>query len=150
MSDAPSARRAHIVAAATSVFLRYGFGRTTMADIAQASGRSRPTLYLTFPDKESVFRAMIEAKMAQVRTGISGLPPFARSFFTPAMPGQPRVTNWCRRTPKRATCSISGSSTLAKRGPRTVRPSPTAGEADRLHFFTKAGHCDLGARPNHH
>jgi AcrR family transcriptional regulator len=78
MSDAPSARRAHIVAAATSVFLRYGFGRTTMADIAQASGLSRPTLYLTFPDKESVFRAVIEAmietKMAQVRTGISGLP----------------------------------------------------------------------------
>ena len=78
MSGATSARRAHIVGAATSVFLRYGFGRTTMADIAQASGLSRPTLYLTFPDKESVFRAvieaMIEAKMAQVRTGISGLP----------------------------------------------------------------------------
>ena len=78
MSDAASTRRGHIVGAATSVFLRYGFGRTTMADIAQASGLSRPTLYLTFPDKESVFRAvieaMIEAKMAQVRTGISGLP----------------------------------------------------------------------------
>jgi AcrR family transcriptional regulator len=78
MNGAGRTRRAHIVGAATSVFLRYGFGRTTMADIAQASGLSRPTLYLTFPDKESVFRAvieaMIEAKMAQVRTGISGLP----------------------------------------------------------------------------
>jgi AcrR family transcriptional regulator len=78
MSDTASIRRAHIVGAATLVFLRYGFGRTTMADIAQASALSRPTLYLTFPDKESVFRAvieaMIEAKMVQVRTGISGLP----------------------------------------------------------------------------
>ena len=77
MSGAARTRRAHIVGAATSVFLRYGFGRTTMADIAQASGLSRPTLYLTFPDKESVFRAvieaMIEAKMAQVRTGVSSL-----------------------------------------------------------------------------
>ena len=78
MSDAAMTRRAHIVEAATSVFLRYGFARTTMADIAQASGLSRPTLYLTFPDKEAVFRAVIEAmievKMVQVRTGISGLP----------------------------------------------------------------------------
>jgi AcrR family transcriptional regulator len=78
MSGATSTRRAHIVGAATSVFLRYGFARTTMADIAQASGLSRPTLYLTFPDKESVFRAvieaMIEAKMAQVQAGVSRLP----------------------------------------------------------------------------
>jgi AcrR family transcriptional regulator len=85
MSDAASTRRAHIVEAATSVFLRYGFGRTTMADIAQASGLSRPTLYLTFQDKESVFRAvieaMIEAKMGQVRTGISGLPTLAEKLL---------------------------------------------------------------------
>src|ERR1700761_3159660 len=78
MSGATSTRRAHIVGAATSVFLRYGFARTTMADIAQASGLSRPTLYLTFSDKESVFRAvieaMIEAKMAQVQAGVSRLP----------------------------------------------------------------------------
>ncbi len=78
MSDSASIRRSHIVGAATQIFLRYGFGRTTMADIAQASGLTRPTLYLTFPDKESVFQAvieaMIEAKMTQIRTGISNLP----------------------------------------------------------------------------
>lgn len=49
-----------------------------MADIAQASGLTRPTLYLTFPDKESVFQAVVEAtveeKIAQIRTGISDLP----------------------------------------------------------------------------
>ena len=78
MSDPASIRRSHIVGAATSIFLRYGFGRTTMADIAKASGLTRPTLYLTFPDKESVFEAvveaMIEAKMSQIRTGISDVP----------------------------------------------------------------------------
>lgn len=78
MSDSASTRRSHIVGAATSIFLRYGFGRTTMADIAKASGLTRPTLYLTFPDKESVFRAVVEAmvdeKITQIRTGIAGLP----------------------------------------------------------------------------
>jgi AcrR family transcriptional regulator len=48
-----------------------------MADIAQASGLTRPTLYLTFPDKESVFQAVVEAmieeKMSQTRTGVSHL-----------------------------------------------------------------------------
>jgi AcrR family transcriptional regulator len=74
MSDFANIRRSSIVDAATPVFLRYGFARTTMADIAQASGLSRPTLYLTFPDKESVFQAvveaMIEAKMSQITNGI--------------------------------------------------------------------------------
>jgi AcrR family transcriptional regulator len=78
MSDPASNRRSHIVGAATPVFLRYGFGRTTMAEIAQASGLTRPTLYLTFPDKEAVFQAVVEAmieqKMSQIRAGISGLP----------------------------------------------------------------------------
>jgi AcrR family transcriptional regulator len=77
MSDPASVRRAHIVRAATPVFLRYGFGRTTMTDIAQASGLTRPTLYLTFPDKESAFQAVVEAmieeKMSQIRVGISDL-----------------------------------------------------------------------------
>jgi AcrR family transcriptional regulator len=77
MSDPASIRRAHIVGAATPVFLRYGFGRTTIADIARAAGLTRPTLYLTFPDKESVFRAVVEAmveeKMSQIRAGILDL-----------------------------------------------------------------------------
>lgn len=59
-----SARPQRVVEAAIGVFLRYGYARTTMADIAQAAGLSRPTLYLTFPDKERVFRAVIETMMA--------------------------------------------------------------------------------------
>jgi AcrR family transcriptional regulator len=78
MGDFASLRRSQIVAAATPVFLRYGFARTTMGDIAQAAGLTRPTLYLTFPDKESVFQVvvetMIEEKLAQISTGIAGVP----------------------------------------------------------------------------
>ncbi|GAA4331907.1 hypothetical protein GCM10023144_21160 [Pigmentiphaga soli] len=66
----PAARRQHIVDAAIGVFLRYGYRRTTMADIAEAAGLTRPTLYLTFPDKEKVFKAVIDTMVANKLTAI--------------------------------------------------------------------------------
>jgi AcrR family transcriptional regulator len=70
-----SARRQRVVEAGIGVFLRYGYARTTMADIAQSAGLSRPTLYLAFPDKEGVFRAVIEtmvaAKLGTIREGLT-------------------------------------------------------------------------------
>ena len=69
--DSAASRRAQVIAAATQVFLRYGYARTTMADIAKSAGLTRPTLYLTFPDKERIFeavvRTMVDEKLAQIR-----------------------------------------------------------------------------------
>lgn len=67
-------RRTRILEAATVVFLRYGFAKTTMVDIAQATGLTRPTLYQEFPDKESIFHAvvdgMVAAKLTEIRAGL--------------------------------------------------------------------------------
>lgn len=52
-------RREGVITAAASVFLRYGYARTTMADLAASAGLSRPTLYLLFPDKDEIFTAVI-------------------------------------------------------------------------------------------
>lgn len=46
-----------ILDAALPVFIRYGFKKTSMADIAQAAGISRASLYLSFSNKEELFRA---------------------------------------------------------------------------------------------
>src|ERR1700692_317464 len=77
MSEGTSTRRDQVVQAALGVFLRYGYARATMADIALAAGLSRPTLYLTFSDKESVFRAAVESivstNIEAIRNGIVGL-----------------------------------------------------------------------------
>lgn len=54
-------KRAQILAAAAEVFARYGFNRTSMADIAAAARVSRPALYLLFQNKEDVFRTLSEA-----------------------------------------------------------------------------------------
>ena len=48
-----------ILGAAREVFARYGYARTTMGDVAQAAGISRPALYLVFPGKEELFSAVI-------------------------------------------------------------------------------------------
>ena len=46
-----------ILDAALPVFVRYGFRKTSMADIARAAGISRAALYLSFGSKEELFRA---------------------------------------------------------------------------------------------
>ena len=67
--------------AATDVFLRYGFARTTMGDIAERAGISRPALYLVFPGKEEVFASVIrrlsDAQLASIRTALPTLPTLA-------------------------------------------------------------------------
>jgi AcrR family transcriptional regulator len=74
MDEPVSPRRHRIIEAATAVFLRYGFAKTTMVDIAEATGVTRPTLYQDFPDKESVFHAvvdhMVATKLAEIRAGL--------------------------------------------------------------------------------
>ncbi len=67
-------RRDQIVAAATTVFLRYGHARTTMNDVAEEAGISRPALYLVFPRKEDIFAAvterLIREKLEQYRKAL--------------------------------------------------------------------------------
>ncbi|MDP2803154.1 MAG: helix-turn-helix domain-containing protein [Phreatobacter sp.] len=63
--------------AALETFLRFGFRKTTMNDIAERAGMSRPALYLLFPNKEAVFRAVIagmaEDALADIRLALPGL-----------------------------------------------------------------------------
>ena len=52
------AKKNSILDAAAGVFAQYGFRRTTMNDIATASGVSRPALYLMFDNKEHLFKEL--------------------------------------------------------------------------------------------
>jgi len=72
-------KREAVVAAARATFLRYGYKRVTMKDLAEAAGISRPALYLVFSSKEEIFKgvhehwvkenlAEIESKIAPLRT----------------------------------------------------------------------------------
>ena len=71
-----SEKKARVLETATSVFLRYGYRRTTMGDLATAAGISRPALYLLFCNKERVFEATLRQLAAnlleEIRAGIAG------------------------------------------------------------------------------
>src|SRR5271168_3306386 len=54
-----SARTAEIAREAAPVFLRYGFRKTSMDDVARAVKLSRQGLYLHFSNKELLFRQVV-------------------------------------------------------------------------------------------
>ena len=71
----PPDKQQVILDAAQAQFLRYGFRRVTMADIAGAAGMSRPSLYLLFPNKEGIFSGVfaryIDASLAEIEQGLN-------------------------------------------------------------------------------
>ena len=52
-------KKQRITTAAKAVFLKFGYGRVTMHDLASAAGISRPALYLVFSKKEDIFSAVV-------------------------------------------------------------------------------------------
>src|SRR5258707_8491815 len=64
-----------VLTAARSVFMRYGFKRATMSDLADAAQMSRPALYLIFSSKEEVLRSLVtqifNELLREVREGLS-------------------------------------------------------------------------------
>lgn len=71
--NAKAEKEDQVLHAAESVFVRYGFARTTMGDIAKAAGMSRPALYLQFRDKEAIFSRVIENMDARALTSIKAV-----------------------------------------------------------------------------
>ena len=53
-------RRRAIVTAARWCFLHFGYGKTSLDDIAKRANISRPLIYKTFENKEEIYRAVIE------------------------------------------------------------------------------------------
>ena len=61
--EAPRAeeKRVKIVTAATTLFSRYGFKRTSIDQLAAEAGVAKPTVYAYFKDKDAVFEAVVVA-----------------------------------------------------------------------------------------
>jgi AcrR family transcriptional regulator len=60
--------------AAVGVFARFGFRKTSMEDVARAAGVSRQGLYLSFANKEELFRrALVHSLHSQLAAAIAAL-----------------------------------------------------------------------------
>jgi len=53
-------RKESLLAAALDVFMRYGVRKTTMGDVAEAAGISRPTLYAYYSNKDELWYSVID------------------------------------------------------------------------------------------
>ncbi len=77
----PSPRRETIVAAARECFVRFGYKKTSFADVAKTAGISRPLIYLHFKSKDellgAVFTAVFEERYPAVERILAegGTPP---------------------------------------------------------------------------
>lgn len=75
--------RGHILTAALKLFSTVGYHGTSMRDIAQAARASTGSVYHQFPDKESIFRALLDDYFAAVSSPEF---PFNRALAAGAFP----------------------------------------------------------------
>jgi len=71
----PEDTRAQILRAAKTLFGRYGFRKTSLADVAGEARMGKSSIYYYFPSKEDLFRAVVDAEFktlsARVREAIA-------------------------------------------------------------------------------
>ncbi len=98
---APQERHEAILKAALDVFSEHGFAAARLDDIASRAGVAKGTLYLYFPDKETLFEQMLQSVAAPALAQLARLaeaedvPPAAAiaallTFFETEVIGTPR------------------------------------------------------------
>ena len=76
--------RQRILDAAMTLFARQGYGSTSVREVVESAGVTKPTLYYYFDSKEALFREVVASKMSE------GEAIFERAFASPG-PVVPRL-----------------------------------------------------------
>ena len=63
--------RAQIVDEARKIFTRYGFRKTSMEEIADATRKGKSSIYYYFPGKEDIFKAVVEKEAGELRVRLN-------------------------------------------------------------------------------
>jgi AcrR family transcriptional regulator len=64
LPDPDDGRRRRLLDVALAAFLRFGFRKTSMEEVARAAGMSRQGLYLHFPTKDDLFGEVVRHGLA--------------------------------------------------------------------------------------
>jgi AcrR family transcriptional regulator len=75
-----AANRAAILEAARAIFAEVGFGGASVRDVIRRTDLASGTFYNYFPDKESLFRAVVEESAEKVRARVQAARREARSL----------------------------------------------------------------------
>ncbi|MDX6690376.1 MAG: hypothetical protein QOG15_1833 [Solirubrobacteraceae bacterium] len=75
-----AANRAAILEAARDVFCEMGYGSASVRDVIRRTDLASGTFYNYFPDKESLFRALVEEHAVEIRARVQAARRDARSL----------------------------------------------------------------------
>jgi len=64
--DDPSLRRQRLLDAAASLFIRHGFDKTTVAEVAREAGVGKGSVYLHFPSKEALLEGLMLRELVRL------------------------------------------------------------------------------------
>src|SRR3979409_316845 len=142
-SRAPgSTQREAILMAATATFLRYGFKKTSMDDVAQAAGVSRQGLYLYFDTKDLLFREALQYLVSHmISTAHSVADDGNLRLKDPLLGGfeTERVARACLRT-------AAVSTVCRRRPPCPIGPGPDGDCSRSTHGGRRCGPLGGGRR----
>jgi AcrR family transcriptional regulator len=68
----PERRRPEVLDAALQLFLEYGYDGTSMQQIADRAGVTKPVVYACFPAKDELFRALLAREEERILAEIQG------------------------------------------------------------------------------
>lgn len=71
MGQKGEAKKAQIISAANDLFYKQGYGATSFADIAKASGLPKGNFYFYFPTKDSLLSAVLDARNEHLRNALT-------------------------------------------------------------------------------
>ncbi len=69
--DAHDEMRESIINAATQIFTRFGFKKTSMDDIAKSLRMGKSSIYYYFKGKEEIFQAVVDKEADQLRLKVN-------------------------------------------------------------------------------
>jgi len=70
LEDSHKGMRENIISAATEVFSRYGFKKTSIEDIARALRMGKSSIYYYFKGKEEIFQAVVDREADLLRVKV--------------------------------------------------------------------------------
>ena len=119
-------RRTHILDAAERSFVRAGFHRTTMQDVAAEAGMSPGNLYRYFPSKDALVAGLCERDRGELGERIrGGARRPARFHGRPSRSSAAGISRTPRRQGKALPGDLGRGDAQSRRSPR-CRPSSTA------------------------
>ena len=95
-----AANRAAILDAARAVFSELGYGGASVRDVIRRTELASGTFYNYFPDKESLFRAVLEESAEEIRARVQAARLQARSLEEFVAAGYRESFGWLARDPE--------------------------------------------------